>query len=95
MTTATASLPRGRVKLRTDRNERLAQGLLLAVCALLALFLLAPLAMILVKSTEDKSGAFVGLRLFYEYAQSPACVIPVALASFVIPPWVRAPTPMT
>jgi iron(III) transport system permease protein len=75
MTTATAplpSLPRGRVKLRADRNERLAQGLLLAACALLALFLLAPLAMILVKSTEDKSGAFVGLRLFYEYAQNPA-----------------------
>ena len=72
MTTAAASLPRGRVKLRADRNERLAQGLLLAVCALLALFLLAPLAMILVKSTEDKSGAFVGLQLFYEYAQSPA-----------------------
>ena len=75
MTTATAplpSLPRGRVKLRVDRNDRLAQGLLLAACALLALFLLAPLAMILVKSTEDKSGAFVGLRLFYEYAQNPA-----------------------
>src|SRR5258706_1983966 len=72
MTTATASLPRGRVKLRADRNERLAQGLLVVVCALLALFLLAPLAMILVKSTEDKSGAFVGLQLFYEYAQSPA-----------------------
>ena len=75
MTTATAPLPsppRGRVKLLADRNERLAQGLLLAVCALLALFLLAPLAMILVKSTEDKTGAFVGLQLFYEYAQSPA-----------------------
>ena len=75
MTTATASLPslpRGRVKLLADRNERLAQGLLLAVCALLALFLLAPLAMILVKSTEDKRGAFVGLQLFYEYAQNPA-----------------------
>jgi len=75
MTTATAPLPsppRGRVKLLADRNERLAQGLLLAVCALLALFLLAPLAMILVKSTEDKRGAFVGLQLFYEYAQNPA-----------------------
>jgi iron(III) transport system permease protein len=74
MTTAAAPLPsppRGRIKLLADRNERLAQGLLLAVCALLALFLLAPLAMILVKSTEDKTGAFVGLQLFYEYAQSP------------------------
>jgi iron(III) transport system permease protein len=64
------SLPR--VRLRADRNERLAQALLLAACALLAVFLLAPLAMILVKSTEDKSGAFVGLQLFREYVQNPA-----------------------
>src|ERR1700756_5530441 len=75
MTTATAPLPsppRGRVKLLADRNERLAQGLLLAVCAMLAVFLLAPLAMILVKSTEDKDGAFVGLLLFREYLQNPS-----------------------
>ena len=61
-----------RVRLRADRNARLAQALLLAACALLTVFLLAPLAMILVKSTEDKSGAFVGLQLFREYATNPA-----------------------
>ena len=73
MTTVAAPLPSlPRVKLAADRSERLAQGLLLAACALLAVFLLAPLAMILVKSTEDKSGAFVGLQLFREYAQNPA-----------------------
>jgi iron(III) transport system permease protein len=75
MTSVTARLPllaRGRVKPLADRNQRLGQGLLLVACALLAVFLLAPLAMILIKSTQDKSGAFVGLQLFREYAQNPA-----------------------
>jgi iron(III) transport system permease protein len=53
-------------------HDRLAQGLLIGVCAFLVLFLLAPLFMILIKSVEDKSGAFVGLRLFQEYFQTPA-----------------------
>jgi iron(III) transport system permease protein len=66
------SLPRGRVKLLANREDRLAQGLLLASCAVLAVFLLAPLAMILVRSMEDKSGAFVGLQLFREYLQNAA-----------------------
>ena len=43
-----------------------------ACCALLALFLLAPLAAILVKSVQDKSGAFVGLLQFREYFATPA-----------------------
>jgi iron(III) transport system permease protein len=66
------SLPRGRVRPVADWQDRLAQGLLLAACAALAVFLLAPLAMILVKSTEDKNGAFVGLLQFREYVQNPA-----------------------
>jgi iron(III) transport system permease protein len=53
-------------------QDRLAQGLLIGVCAFLVVFLLAPLFMILAKSVEDKSGAFVGLRLFQEYFQTPA-----------------------
>jgi iron(III) transport system permease protein len=65
-------LPRGRVKPLAHWEDRLAQGLLLASCAVLVVFLLAPLAMILVKSTEDKSGAFVGLELFREYLQNAA-----------------------
>src|ERR1700694_1465547 len=75
MTTAAAplpSLPRGRIKPLANWEDRLAQGLLLASCAVLVVFLLAPLAMILVKSTEDKSGAFVGLQLFREYLQNAA-----------------------
>ena len=53
-------------------HDRLAQGLLLGVCAFLVVFLLAPLFMLLIKSVEDKSGAFVGLQLFKEYFQTPA-----------------------
>ena len=68
--TSLPSFPRRRVKPLAHWQDRLAQGLLLAVCAMLADFLLAPLAIILVKSTEDKSGAFVGLQLFREYLQN-------------------------
>jgi len=53
-------------------SDRLVQALLLGMCALLMLFLLAPLFMILVKSVQDKDGAFVGLHQFYEYFQTPA-----------------------
>ncbi|MEP6996442.1 MAG: putative 2-aminoethylphosphonate ABC transporter permease subunit, partial [Betaproteobacteria bacterium] len=53
-------------------HDRLAQVLLL-VCALsLAVFLLAPLATILVRSVQDRSGAFVGLLQFREYFATPA-----------------------
>src|SRR5437660_1619247 len=75
MTTAAPSLPslpRRRVKPLKHWQDRLAQGLLLGTCVVLGIFLLAPLAMILVKSTEDKSGAFVGLQLFREYLQNAA-----------------------
>jgi iron(III) transport system permease protein len=67
---ALAAAPR--VKPIAHWQDRLAQGLLLGVCAFLVVFLLAPLFMILIKSVEDKSGAFVGLRLFQEYFQTPA-----------------------
>jgi iron(III) transport system permease protein len=53
-------------------HDRLAQGLLLGVCAFLVVFLLAPLFMLLVKSVEDKNGAFVGLQVFQEYFRTPA-----------------------
>ncbi|MEO5765056.1 MAG: putative 2-aminoethylphosphonate ABC transporter permease subunit [Casimicrobiaceae bacterium] len=53
-------------------QDRLAQLLLLACCLCLVVFLLAPLAAILVKSVQDKSGAFVGLLQFREYFATPA-----------------------
>ena len=53
-------------------QERVAQGLLVACCAALALFLFAPLFMILVKSVQDKDGAFVGLLQFRQYFETAA-----------------------
>jgi iron(III) transport system permease protein len=53
-------------------QERLAQALLVVCCIALALFLFAPLAMILVKSVQDKDGAFVGLLQFRQYFETPA-----------------------
>jgi len=53
-------------------HDRLAQLLMLGCCALLAVFLLAPLAAILVKSVQDKAGAFVGLQQFQDYFATPA-----------------------
>jgi iron(III) transport system permease protein len=62
----------GRIRPIADPQQRLAQALLLAACAALVAFLLAPLASILVKSVQDKDGAFVGLAHFREYLQSPS-----------------------
>ena len=53
-------------------HDRLTQGLLLACCAALALLLIGPLLMILVKSTQDRDGVFVGLQLFREYFATPS-----------------------
>jgi len=53
-------------------HDRLAQGLLLLCCAALALFLIGPLLMILVKSVQDKDGAYIGLVHFREYFATPA-----------------------
>jgi iron(III) transport system permease protein len=74
MATAAATLPPPLPAIRRVHHwqERLAQGLLVACCAALALFLFAPLFMILVKSVQDKDGAFVGLLQFQQYFQTPA-----------------------
>ena len=53
-------------------QDRLAQALLVASCAALALCLVGPLVAILVKSVQDKDGAFVGLLQFREYFATPA-----------------------
>lgn len=53
-------------------QERLAQGLLVLCSLALALFLLGPLAAILIKSVQDKDGAFVGLVHFHDYFATPA-----------------------
>jgi iron(III) transport system permease protein len=66
---AVPSVPRVQ-RQATHWQDRIAQGLLLLCCAALALFLLAPLFMILVKSVQDKDGAFVGLLQFREYFET-------------------------
>jgi len=60
------------IKPQVHWQDRLAQALLVAGCAALALFLLAPLGAILVKSVQDKGGEFVGLLQFREYFGTPA-----------------------
>ena len=62
----------GGTKPRAHWQDRLAQALLIGVCLFLVLFLLAPLFMILVKSVQDRDGAFVGLKQFHDYLQTPA-----------------------
>jgi iron(III) transport system permease protein len=57
---------------RTHWHDRLAQALLVFCCAALALFLIGPLAMILVKSVQDRDGVFVGLAQFREYFATPS-----------------------
>ncbi|GAB3626583.1 Putrescine transport system permease protein PotH [Pandoraea terrae] len=60
------------VRVASHWTDRLAQALLLVVAAAGVVFLLAPMAAILVKSVQDNDGHFVGLRHFYEYFHSPA-----------------------
>jgi iron(III) transport system permease protein len=72
LSTTAIALPRVRVTPRAHWQDRLAQVLLLGCCAALALFLIGPLAAILVKSVQDKDGAFVGLMQFREYFATPA-----------------------
>jgi iron(III) transport system permease protein len=56
----------------TDRADRVAHAGLLVVFLVLALFLAAPLAAVLLQSVEDRSGAFVALDNFAAYLKTPA-----------------------
>ena len=62
----------GVTRLRVHWSDRVAHALLAAAGLALALFLLAPLAMILAKSVENRAGEFVGLANFAAYFRSPA-----------------------
>lgn len=66
----TPSLSR-RTGMRWSRDEWIARGLLLAVMALLLIFLIAPLLTILAHAVEDRNGRFVGLEPFITYFQTP------------------------
>jgi len=59
-------------RLRLHGSDRVAHALLVAAGLALAVFLLAPLAMILVKSAQDRAGEFAGLANFVAYFRTPA-----------------------
>lgn len=59
-------------RLRVHWSDRIAHAILLAAGLALAAFLLAPMAMILVKSVQDRAGEFVGLANFAAYFGTPA-----------------------
>ncbi len=64
-------------------HERIAHGLLLLVCAGLAIFLLMPVLMILKHSVLDHQGRYVGLQQFVEYMSTPALRQSVSNTLFV------------
>ena len=72
---------------RSDPRDRVGHVVLILVGAVLALFLAAPLAVVLLQSLEDRGGAFVGLQNFVVYVQTPALMQSlwnsVAVASLV------------
>ena len=72
MSTPAIALSHARVTPIAHWQDRLAQVLLIACCVALALFLIGPLFAILVRSVQDKDGAFVGLQQFREYFATPA-----------------------
>lgn len=59
-------------RLRVHWSDRIAHGLLVVAGLALVLFLLAPLAMILAKSGQDRAGEWVGLLNFADYFRTPA-----------------------
>ena len=62
-------------KLSLATEAIVARGGLILLCVGLLVFLSVPLLMILARSTEDKSGAFVGIANFVRYFQSPSVVV--------------------
>ena len=60
------------VRQRAHWTDRLAHLTIAVVVAVLVVFLAFPLAAILGQAVEGKTGEFVGLRNFIEYAQTPA-----------------------
>jgi iron(III) transport system permease protein len=59
-------------KLSVHWSDRVAHLLLVAAGVFLAVFLLAPLATILVKSVQDRAGDWVGFANFVQYFRTPA-----------------------
>ncbi|MEO5693807.1 MAG: putative 2-aminoethylphosphonate ABC transporter permease subunit [Usitatibacter sp.] len=60
------------LRLKVHWTDRIGNVLLVLAGVGLAIFLLAPLATILMKSVEDKAGAFIGLTNFEQYFHTPS-----------------------
>ncbi len=58
--------------LKVHWTDRIAHAILIAAGVALAVFLLFPLAAILVKSVQNRAGDFIGLQNFAEYFRTPA-----------------------
>jgi iron(III) transport system permease protein len=62
----------GTTRLRVHWTDRTAHAILIVAGLALALFLLAPMALILAKSVQDKAGDYVGVANFIQYFKTPA-----------------------
>jgi iron(III) transport system permease protein len=60
------------VRQRTDPKDRVGHVALILIAAVLAVFLAAPLAAVLMQSFEDRAGGLAGLENFAVYLQTPA-----------------------
>ena len=78
-----ARLPAGALRLRVHWSDRVGNAILLVVGIALAVFLLAPMAMILAKSVEDRAGDFVGLAHFEAYFRTPALLTSIWNSAWV------------
>ena len=58
--------------LKVHWTDRIAHAILIAAGLALAVFLLFPLAAILVKSVQNRAGDFIGLQNFADYFRTPA-----------------------
>ena len=80
---ATARVSAGALRLRVHWSDRVGNAILLVVGVALAVFLLAPMAMILAKSVEDRAGDFVGLANFEAYFRTPALLTSIWNSAWV------------
>ena len=77
-------LPRVRGFLEAlDVDRWIMRGLIVLVCLWMLVAVMLPLLQLLSKSLTDKTGAFVGLRNFVEYFQTPALFISFYNSLFV------------
>ena len=80
---AVAGPSAGVLRLRVHWSDRVGNAILLVAGIALALFLVAPMAMILAKSVENRAGDFVGLANFESYFRTPALLTSIWNSAWV------------